>query len=367
LLALAWRRRRTEPPPEAVTGALPPVTVQLPLYNERYVAARVIDAVAALDYPRDRLEIQVLDDSTDDTPAIVAHVVTALRTRGFDVSHVRRRVRTGFKAGALAEGLTRARGEFVAIFDADFVPAPDVLRRLLASFEPDVACVQARWSHLNRAYSTLTRAQAMTLDAHFAVEQAARSRSGLLLQFDGTAGVWRRSAIVDAGGWDGEMLSEDLDLAYRAQLRGWRVLYRADVECPAELPVLATAFKRQQRRWATGFTQATLKHLARVTTATLDPWARLLAVLHLTSWSVHPLALIALMLAPIVMAVPATEPLATFGFVALAVAALGTLAQFAYAQQVLDAPWRRRIAEPLLALVPRPGSRSARRTRSCRR
>src|SRR5687767_775318 len=161
LLVLAWRRRRGDEAPEPALSSLPAVTVQLPLYNERYVAARLLDAVAALDYPRDKLEIQVLDDSTDDTPAIVAHMVTGMRSRGFDVTHVRRRRRAGFKAGALAEGLIRAKGEFIAIFDADFVPPPDVLRRMLPAFEPDVACVQGRWGHLNRAYSTLTRAQAM--------------------------------------------------------------------------------------------------------------------------------------------------------------------------------------------------------------
>ena len=355
MLALAWRHRQAGAVPEPLGGALPVVTVQLPLYNERYVAARVLDSIAALEYPKEKLEIQVLDDSTDDTPAIVAHVIASLRTRGFEVSHVRRRRRTGFKAGALAEGVARARGEFVAIFDADFVPPPDVLRRLLASFEPDVACVQARWGHLNRGYSVLTRAQATALDAHFVVDQAARAWNGLLMQFDGTAGIWRKTAIVDAGGWDGETLSEDLDLSYRAGLRGWRIVYRGDVECPAELPVLATAFKHQQRRWAIGFTQAARKHLPAVLSTPLGRWSRLFGGLHLTSWAIHPLVLVTLALTPILAGNDATAAFTGVGYAALAIAVLGSLARLVYAQHALGASWTRRIIEPPLALIATAG------------
>jgi cellulose synthase/poly-beta-1,6-N-acetylglucosamine synthase-like glycosyltransferase len=351
LLALAWRRRRADAAPDPELSSLPAVTVQLPLYNERYVAARLLDAVAALDYPRDRLDIQVLDDSTDDTPAIVAHMVTAMRARGFDIAHVRRRRRVGFKAGALAEGLSRAKGEFTAIFDADFVPPPDMLRRMLAAFEPDVACVQGRWGHLNRAYSTLTRAQAMALDAQFAVEQRARAGNGLLLMFNGTGGIWRKSAIEDAGGWQSDTLSEDLDLSYRAQLRGWRIEYRQALECPAELPVLASAFKSQQRRWATGFTQTAVKHVRRVLASPLTAWQRFQACAHLTAYAVFPFVLTTLVLAPFVASDPATAPLAALGIPVLAIAVLGSMAQLLYGQHALGAPWSRRFVELPLATI----------------
>jgi cellulose synthase/poly-beta-1,6-N-acetylglucosamine synthase-like glycosyltransferase len=351
MLGLAWQRRRDGAAPEPELASLPAVTVQLPLYNERYVAARLLDAVAALDYPKDKLDIQVLDDSTDDTPAIVAHMVTAMRVRGFDVTHVRRRRRAGFKAGALAEGLVRAKGEFIAIFDADFVPPPDVLRRMLPAFEPDVACVQARWGHLNRAYSTLTRAQAVALDAQFAVEQPARAGSGLLLSFNGTGGIWRKTAIEDAGGWQADTLTEDLDLSYRAQLRGWRIVYRQEIECPAELPVLASSFKSQQRRWATGFTQTAVKHVPSVLASPLSGWQRYQACVPLTSYAVHPFVLATLVLAPIVASDPATASLAALGIPVLAFAVLGSMAQLLYAQHALGAPWPRRLVEVPLAMI----------------
>ena len=247
------RRPRSTAPPLAVW---PTVTVQLPIYNERYVARRLLEAVGALDYPADRLEIQVLDDSTDETTAIVIETAQTLAGRGLEVVHLHRRERAGFKAGALAAGLKEASGEFIAIFDADFVPPPDFLRRTLPHFaDPGVAVVQTRWGHLNRDFSLLTVAQALGIDGHFAVEQAARARSGLFLNFNGTAGVWRRTAIDDAGGWTHDTLTEDLDLSYRAQLRGWRIEYRPEIVCPAELPVLVTGFKSQQRRWAQGSIQ----------------------------------------------------------------------------------------------------------------
>ena len=260
-----YRRAMREVPP--LPDPLPYVTVQLPLFNERYVAARLVRAVAALDYPADRLEIQVLDDSTDDTAEIVAGVVGELRARGVRVAHCRRTVRTGFKAGALAEGLATARGEFIAIFDADFVPPRDFL--------------QARWGHLNRSYSALTVAQSLGIDGHFGVEQSARCWSGLLLNFNSTAGVWRRTAILDAGGWTYDTLTEDLDLSYRAQLRGWTIVYRSDIVCPAELPVLVTGFKSQQRRWAMGTIQTALKLLPAVWKAELPLWTCYQAFVHL--------------------------------------------------------------------------------------
>jgi len=234
----------------------PFVTVQLPIYNEMHIVTRLVETTAALDYPRDRLEIQVLDDSDDGTHKIAAWAVDAARLRGVDIVHITRAERLGFKAGALSEGLSIARGEFVAVFDADFVAPPDFLKRVVPQFhDPSVGCVQARWGHLNRDYSALTQVQALGIDGHFIVEQTARSRAGLFLNFNGTAGVWRRAAIDDAGGWQGDTLTEDLDLSYRAQLKGWRFAYLPDVVVPAEIPAQISAFKRQQARWAQGSIQ----------------------------------------------------------------------------------------------------------------
>jgi cellulose synthase/poly-beta-1,6-N-acetylglucosamine synthase-like glycosyltransferase/mono/diheme cytochrome c family protein len=297
MVAVHWRRRREQGPRSVLPDPLPGVTIQLPLYNERYVATRLLEAVGALDYPRDRLEIQVLDDSTDDTPDIVAAMLPRLRVRGIRVVHCRRAIRTGFKAGALAEGLTSARGEFIAIFDADFVPPPDFLTSTLPYFRGDVAVVQARWGHLNRSFSLLTIAQSLGIDGHFAVEQSARARSSLFLNFNGTAGVWRRAAIEDAGGWTHDTLTEDLDLSYRAQLRGWKIVYRPDIVCPAELPVVISGFKSQQRRWAKGSIQTAIKLLPRVWAAPLPGWIKYQAFVHLTYYMIHPLMLAGLLLA----------------------------------------------------------------------
>ncbi|MEM7412696.1 MAG: glycosyltransferase [Myxococcota bacterium] len=257
-------RNRTRPPPKPL-DELPWVTVQIPLYNEPAVARRIIDAVASLDYPRSRFEIQVLDDSTDETSAMVRAAVRAHRAAGIRIEQIQRRHREGFKAGALAEGLRRAKGEFVAIFDADFVPKPDVLRRAIHEFsDPEVGVVQMRWEHLNRGSSALTQIQAIRLDAHFGLEQEGRARAGLHLNFNGTAGIWRAATIRDAGGWQGDTLTEDLDLSYRAQLKGWRFVFRPDLVCPAELPEDYAAFRSQQHRWAKGATQVLRKLLGRV-------------------------------------------------------------------------------------------------------
>jgi cellulose synthase/poly-beta-1,6-N-acetylglucosamine synthase-like glycosyltransferase len=296
MVATHWRHRRNAERSRALPDPLPAVTIQLPLYNERYVATRLLEAVGALDYPRDRLEIQVLDDSTDDTTEIVASIADRLRAHGLDVVHLHRRVRTGFKAGALAEGLIAARGEFVAIFDADFVPPPGFLKATLPCFQPDVAVVQARWGHLNRSFSALTVAQSLGIDGHFAVEQSARARAGLFLNFNGTGGIWRRAAILDAGGWAHDTLTEDLDLSYRAQLRGWRIVYRPDIVCPAELPVLVTGFKSQQRRWAKGSIQTAIKLLPAVMAAPRSPWVKYQAFVHLTYYMIHPLMLASVLL-----------------------------------------------------------------------
>ncbi len=276
----------------------PRVTVQLPVFNERYTVKRLVDAVVRLDYPRDRLEIQVLDDSTDATTAIACRLVAHYRAQGVDIHLLHRTNRTGFKAGALAEGLESATGELIAVFDADFVPNADWLRRTVPAFrDPKLGCLQTRWGHLNRDYNRLTRAQALGIDGHFVIEQTARASTGLFLNFNGTAGLWRRACIEDAGGWQADTLTEDLDLSYRAQLRGWRIGYLPEVVVPAELPAQLDAFKRQQFRWAKGSLQTACKLAPKMWQADI-PWrTRVAGLIHLTSYAVHPLMLLTLLLA----------------------------------------------------------------------
>ncbi len=346
MVALHWRHRRDPQPVPPLPERLPTVTVQLPVFNERYVAARLLEAVGRLDYPADRLEVQALDDSTDDTPEFVAAAAERLRARGLEVVHLRRHVRTGFKAGALAEGLRLAHGEFIAIFDADFVPPPDFLRATLRHFAPGIAVVQTRWGHLNRSFSALTIAQSFGIDGHFGVEQTARARSGLLLNFNGTAGVWRRAAILDAGGWTHDTLTEDLDLSYRAQLRGWRIAYRPEIVCPAELPVVISGFKSQQCRWAKGSIQTAGKLLPAVWVSSLPLWKKYQATLHLTYYLIHPLMLFGVLLALPMRALgelssESAAP-AWVGAVFL-LATLGPATMLVYAQRALDPRWWRRV------------------------
>ncbi len=281
----------------------PVVTVQLPVYNERFVVDRLIDAVAGLDYPDGRLEIQVLDDSTDDTAERTARAVARWRARGTAIHHLHRRTRSGFKAGALSYGLAHARGDLIAVFDADFVPAPDFLRRLVPGFcDPSVGMVQARWGHLNRDRSPLTAAQAVMLDAHFLLEHAARMGNDLFFNFNGTAGIWRRACLVDAGGWSNDTLTEDLDLSYRAQLRGWRFVFDGGAESPAELPGDIDALKSQQRRWAKGSIQTARKLLPRVFETDLPARLKIEAFFHLTANVAYPLLLVlGLLLLPVLL------------------------------------------------------------------
>ncbi len=306
-----WRKGRVAAsPPPPLLASHPVVTVQLPVYNERYVAQRLLEAVARFDWPKDRLEIQVLDDSDDDTTEIIAKVASSLRRHGVDVAHLRRGTRRGFKAGALAYGLEHAKGEFIAVFDCDFLPPPDFLSRAMPEFQdPRVGLVQARWGHLNRGYSRLTGAQARGIDGHFAVEQDVRYRAGFLLNFNGTAGVFRRACIEDAGGWTGDTLAEDLDLSYRAQLRGWRFVYRKDITCPAELPAQIQAFKRQQFRWAKGSIQVWKKLSRSVRRSRLSRAQKLQAQLHLSLYMVHPLMLLCFLLLPPVLLLGNVNPL----------------------------------------------------------
>ncbi len=272
----------------------PKVTVQLPIYNELYVVERLIDAIANFDYPSDRLEIQVLDDSTDHTHELIAKKVQQWLAKGIDIKHLTRKQRTGFKAGALQFGLEQACGEFIAVFDADFLPHPDFLKRTLPHFhKPEIGMVQTRWGHLNRDYSMLTRLQAFGLDAHFSVEQSGRSQAGSFINFNGTAGVWRKSCVVDAGGWSADTLTEDLDLSYRAQMKGWEFSYLEDVVAPAELPVLMPAVKSQQFRWNKGAAETAKKNFWKILTAEWSITRKIHALFHLLNSSVFVCLLVA--------------------------------------------------------------------------
>jgi cellulose synthase/poly-beta-1,6-N-acetylglucosamine synthase-like glycosyltransferase len=283
-LALLARRKSRRIFQQTTAPWYPVVTIQLPLYNERYVAERLIDQVCAIDWPRDCLEIQVLDDSDDDTTGIIAGRVEHWLQEGIDVKHVRRALRTGYKAGALAQATPNARGGFIAIFDADFLPPAGFLKALMPWFaDEDVAVVQARWGHLNEDYSLLTRLQALGLDTHFFVENKGRTAGQHFLNFNGTAGIWRKQAIDSAGGWNSDTLTEDLDLSYRAQLIGWKICFVPEVVCPAELPVTLGAVKSQQFRWTKGAAESTRKLLGKVLRAPLPFRTKVHAFFHLTN------------------------------------------------------------------------------------
>ena len=321
LLITYWRKRcKTIPTPSL--DATPSVTVQLPLFNERYVAARLIDAVARFDYPRDKFVIQALDDSTDDTTRIVARKLESLEARGFHVQHLRRRDRDGFKAGALAHGLRACESEYIAIFDADFLPPPEFLRKTLPHLlaDPQVGIVQSRWGHLNADANDLTRAQQLSIDTHFVVEQTARNRSGWLIPFNGSGGVWRRSCIDAAAGWSADTLTEDLDLSYRAQIIGWKSVFLPDIEAPGEIPAQLVAYKQQQARWAMGNTQCLRKLAAPILRANLTASQKTMALQHLCQYLPQPLMLILLLLTPpLLLADTLSElPLAPLGLVGLA-------------------------------------------------
>jgi hypothetical protein len=305
MLYLSWRSLRIKPlePPPVAPGEEPQVAVQLPIFNERYVAERIIDATARLDWPRERLEIQVLDDSDDETVAIVAARVATWQRRGVQIEHIRRTDRVGYKAGALAHGLALTDAGLIAIFDADFVPGRDYLRRMAGLFaDPSVGFVQARWGHLNERYSWITRLQALSIDFHFLVEQAVRSASGYLTNFTGTAGIWRREAIVAAGGWTARTLTEDLDLSYRAQLAGWKAAYCEAVEVPEELPVSVDAYRRQQARWATGSFQCAFLLTLPLLRSRLPAATKWQGIVHLYSYSVPLLMLAQIVCYPVLLA-----------------------------------------------------------------
>ena len=309
----------------------PRVTVQLPLFNELYGAERLLEAAAAIDYPAERLDIQVLDDSTDRTYEIVARKVAELRRRGVAIVHLHRTDRQGFKAGALAAGLGSALGEFICVFDADFLPPRDLLKRSLPHFgAPEVGMVQARWTHLNRDYSLLSRAQALQLDAHFVIEHAARNRSGRFFNFNGTAGIWRRETIEDAGNWQHDTLTEDLDLSYRAQVRGWRFIYLNHVEAPAELPVQISGLRSQRHRWTKGAVQTARKMLGRVWHSPVPLRAKIEATFHLTANFNYPLNLILSVLIFPAMLIRMKTGFEGFLVLDLPVFLCGTLSVYAY-------------------------------------
>jgi cellulose synthase/poly-beta-1,6-N-acetylglucosamine synthase-like glycosyltransferase len=287
-----YRKNASKEPPK-LFEQLPRVTVQLPIFNEQFVIDRLIEAVCRIDYPRELLDIQVLDDSTDETKEVAEAIVDRYRALGYPIVYLHRTNRSGFKAGALQEGLKTATGEFVAVFDADFVPPPNWLMKVIHHFaEPEIGMVQTRWTHLNRDYSFLTQVEAILLDGHFVLEHGARARAGLFFNFNGTAGMWRRCVIDDAGGWQHDTLTEDTDLSYRAQIRGWKFKYLLDVECPAEVPIEMTAFKTQQQRWAKGLIQTSKKILPRLFRSDVPRKVKVEAWYHLTANISYPLMVV---------------------------------------------------------------------------
>ena len=319
LLFLRVKRTLKPKAPARPPKQWPAITIQLPIFNEKYTVERLLHAVTELEYPADRLQIQVLDDSTDDTAQLVSGLVERYKAQGVNIEWLHRTNRAGYKAGALSEGLKTATGEFLAIFDADFVPTADWLKKTVPLFaDRRLGCLQTRWGHTNRKYNSLTQAEAMAVDGHFIVEQTARSRHDLFLNFNGTAGLWRRACIEDAGGWEWDTLTEDLDLSYRAQLRGWKIGYAPDVVVPAELPAEVEAFKKQQFRWAKGSFQVVRKILPKVIRrGDLPLHVRLMAFLHLTGYMVHPLMLCLMVLTlPVGLLIP--DAFKVFPFSALA-------------------------------------------------
>ena len=325
----------------------PRVTIQLPIYNERYVVKRLIKAVCKIDYPADLLEVQVLDDSTDDTVEIARATIQEMKARGVDIVHVRRDNRSGFKAGALKEGLNTAKGELIAVFDADFIPNRDFLKESVPYFiNPQIGMLQIRWGHINSDYSLLTRAQSIGIDGHFGIEQASRAWSGFFMNFNGTAGVWRKITIQEAGGWQADTLTEDLDLSYRAQLKGWKLMFAPQVVCPAEIPVTINAFKSQQHRWAKGSIQTAKKNLGKLFKSDL-PWLiKIQAFLHLTHYMVHPM-----MLLVVLTSIPMLYTHWYFDspaypimiFTLLCLATFGPSSLYLFSQRILYRNWKSRI------------------------
>lgn len=352
LARFRWKVRPDEALRPSSDAEPPFVTVQLPLYNERTVAARLIRAAGELDWPRHRLEIQVLDDSTDETRTIVDEAVARLVANGVDARVVRRADRVGFKAGALEHGMRTARGELLCVFDADFVPNPDFLRRTVPRFDdPAVGMVQARWEHENRDESFLTRAQSTLLDGHFVIEHKVRFDQGLFFNFNGTAGLWRRRAIEEAGGWQHDTLTEDLDLSYRAQLAGWRFAYAHDVTAPAEVPSTIAAFKSQQHRWAKGSVQVARKLGRRIATSEESWRVKREAFAHLTGNSGYPLVLAMAVFMPPAVFARGGDRFASFHLATFLLCTLSVFLFYERSQRALGRPLARRLRDALGAIV----------------
>ncbi|MCC5816474.1 MAG: glycosyltransferase family 2 protein [Leptospira sp.] len=331
----------------------PIVTVQLPVYNEFYVIDRLIQSTTALDYPKNKLQIQLLDDSTDESKEKGRELVDLYASKGFWIEHIHRTKNSGYKAGALDEGMKIAQGDYIAIFDSDFVPDPDFLRKTLGYFEdPSIGMVQTRWGHLNQDYNILTKAQSYGIDGHFMIEQVARNGSGLWMNFNGTAGIWRKECIIDAGGWEHDTLTEDFDLSYRAEMKGWKFRYFKDIVCKAEIPATINAYKSQQFRWCKGSIQTAVKLLPRIWSSEI-PWkTKAEAITHLINYSVHPLMIINILLtAPLLLLEYWAGinfydlPLEILGATAviLSVGSAGPLIFYAYSQRELYPDWKKRI------------------------
>lgn len=339
-----YRDNNPVPKPQIDENAT--VTIQLPLYNELYVAERLIKATCEIEYPKDKLEIQVLDDSTDETTEIVANIVKQKQAEGFDIKHIRRGTREGFKAGALKYGLEKARGEFVAIFDADFIPHKDFLKKTLSFFTDEkVGLVQTRWEHLNGDYSILTKAQALALDGHFVIEQTVRNKAGFFINFNGTGGIWRKSCIEDAGNWHADTLTEDLDLSYRAQLKGWRFVFLKDFTSPAELPSEINALKSQQFRWTKGAVETAKKILPLVWKSDIPLRVKLQSTFHLTNNLVFPFILLAAILnVPLIFIKNSGSHEAYFAIMSIFVLAfISSFLFYMYAQKDIRTDWRKKI------------------------
>jgi cellulose synthase/poly-beta-1,6-N-acetylglucosamine synthase-like glycosyltransferase len=348
LVYLYYRHKKNRPSSSIRFERLPRITVQLPVFNEASVICRLIDAVCELDYPRDRLEIQVLDDSTDETTHLAESRVEEKREQGFNIVHRHREIRTGFKAGALKEGLNHTDSDFIAIFDADFLPNPDMLKRIIHYFTNEqVGMVQVRWGHINRGFSLLTRLQSIFLDGHFVIEHAARNRSGRFFNFNGTAGIWRRRCIEEAGGWQSNTLTEDLDLSYRAQLKGWQFVFESDVVAPAELPIEMSAFKSQQHRWAKGSIQTARKILKKIWRSRVPFKVKLEATFHLTSNVAYTLMmLVALLMLPALLIRLRDPSLARgllFDISIFMAATTSVLAFYATSQREIYRDWKRHL------------------------
>lgn len=347
-------RNCTMEPPEIGDDEWPTVVIQLPIYNERHVVERLVSAACQIDYPKDRLSIQLLDDSTDNTTTIAEVAVEHARKCGTQIDHIRRPDRIGYKAGALAHGLQQSKAEFSAVFDADFVPKPDFLQQIIPYFYlgARVGMVQARWAHLNDAYSPLTRAQALAIDNHFVVEQTAQYRGKLMMNFTGTGGVWRCACIADSGGWQADTLSEDLDLSYRAQLAGWHFVYLPDVAVPAEIPMLMAGFKRQQSRWATGTVQCLRKLGSTVLRSQMTIVQKLQAILRMSVYFSSPLMLVLLLtLLPLML----NNRLDKVTLSGIGLAMFGLPLQSFLAQRFLYHDWRKRLVYFPLFMLLGPG------------